>query len=83
MSRYFNCQAQAQALVQVQVLQSIPKSNKFSKKGKQRDTVPQRKTGRSCLIGYYALYNSTRIKGQGCFGILLSLAFQWVLKLCD
>ena len=39
-------------------------------------TVSRRKTGRSCLIGYYSLHNSTRIQSQVCFGILSSLAFE-------
>ena len=46
-------------------------------------TVPSGKTQRSCLSGYYSLHNNTRIKSQGCFGILSSLAFQWALRLCN
>ena len=49
----------------------------------QLATVPSGKTQRSCLSGYYSLHNNTRIKSQGCFGILSSLAFQWALKLCN
>ena len=46
-------------------------------------TVPCSKTQRSSLSGYYSIHNNTRIKSQGCFGILSSLAFQWALKLCN
>ena len=46
-------------------------------------TVPLSKTQRLCLNGYYSIHNNTRIKSQGCFGILSSLAFQWALKLCN
>ena len=49
----------------------------------QEVTVPCSKTQRSCLSGYYSIHYNTRIKSQGCFGILSSLAFQWALKLCD
>ena len=48
-----------------------------------RHTVPSGKTQRLRLSGYYSIHNKTRIKSQGCFGILSSLAFQWALKLCD
>ena len=45
-------------------------------------TVPLSKTQRICLNGYNSIYNNTRIKSQGCFGIISSLAFQWAMKLC-
>ena len=46
-------------------------------------TVPLSKTQRLCLNGYYSIHNITRIKSQGCFGMLSSLAFQWALKFCS